>query len=182
MKISISKRVFLAAMISGLLPLFASANEGALDVAPSEKKVDIVALRAQSQANVLAEIDRQVERSTTFIKEQLGARMSDGERFRYEYMMRSAYESDLMKLRTRLLRSKRLTNPAVEVLKEERLALLKKLEALEERIVAASEDTPEIQVLDYQRTQNELRLQELREILTPPEERKTSKENNPTTP
>lgn len=182
MKNFISKRVFLAAMLSGLIPLFATANEAPVDVAPSEKKVDIVALRAQSQANVLAEIDRQVERSTTFIKEQLSDLKSAGERFRYEYMMRSVYENDLMKLRTRLLRSQRLTNPAVEVLKEERSALLKKLEALEERIVVASEETPEIQVLDYQRAQNELRLQELREILTPPEERKTSKENNPTTP
>lgn len=157
-----------------------SSRAEATPTPEAEETVDIEALRQRAQPLILTEIDQAVNRTQSFMAAQMERMETSAQRIKLEFMMRTVFEEDLVKLRGRLLRSQRLTNPKVEELKGVRQALLKQLEELDERIATASEDTPEIEVLDHQREVNERRLAELRVILTPPEDRKPSKQPQPT--
>lgn len=108
------------------------------------------------------------------IAEQAAKETTPRRRLEMEYLLRQDYGVRLERERAKKIRSGTLRTDETEALRAERQALLKQVEALDEKIAKASEKAPEIVALDAVRAANSKRLDVLRNELLPPSMRKAN--------
>lgn len=123
-------------------------------------------VRAELSSSVATEMEAYVATCQSHIQSELAKADDALFRARLELQLRIVFAADMDRYRRKMMASNKLTTPEIEKLRLEREALIRQIHALDDAIIEASVEAPEVQALDKHRANNATCIDELKERLT----------------